>query len=160
MHICIWNTHTRTESSCVSSLLHSQKSAFLMHTHACTPPPPPPPPSSQLTPLPLSVPGVSQPWWTLCCPVRLVDSLRKAPHWLNESLSCSQCQLKVSPLTLIPRRSQGPLLWIWVCYYYFISADSAAYIIHKDCKPIIDTHLEFLSPVAPLKTFAKAFINC
>lgn len=63
---------------------------------------------SQLAPLLLSVPGVSQSWWTLCCPMRLVDSLRKAPYWLNVSLPCLQCQLKVRTLTLssFSRRSQ------------------------------------------------------
>lgn len=54
----------------------------------------------QPTPLPLWVSGVSWNWWTLRCPARLVDSLRKAPHWLNGSLSCSQCQFKVSTWTL------------------------------------------------------------
>lgn len=98
----------------------------------------------QLTPLPLTVPGVSQLWWTLCCPVRLVDSLRKALHWLNVGLSYSQCQLKVSLLTLIFWCSQVPQLCYGYYCYYFSSDDSTAYIIHKDGKPIIDIHIESL----------------
>lgn len=85
------NVHT----VCIRACTHTHAHALPLHL-------------SQLAPLLLSVPGVSQSWWTLCCPVRLVDSLRKAPYWLNVSLSCLQCQLKVRTLTLssFSRRSQ------------------------------------------------------
>lgn len=121
--------------------------------------------SLSLTPLPLTVPGVPQLWWTLDCPARLVDSLRKALHWSNVSLSCSQCQPKVSMLTL----------FLWCCSFVM---NISVIIILALLTPLLVLFLKManqlltftlrvsfqlfshsLSPVASLKTFAKAFIN-
>lgn len=82
MHICVCITH-----NCVS-LFFFPPSLMPIYTLLL--------PLSQLTPLPPSVPEVSELWWARRCPARLVDSLREAPRWLTVSLGCSQCQLKVS----------------------------------------------------------------